>query len=66
MPIEEQTMLNFYYLKNLFQVLIESDLKLLLIQGKTLQEQFEEKTSMMPENFKQTLLEYYDVKNIFF
>lgn len=66
MPIEEQTMLNFYYLKNLLQVLIESDLKLLLIQGKTLQEQFEEKTSMMPENFKQTLLEYYDVKNIFF
>lgn len=61
MGAEEQTMLNFHYSKSLFQVAIEADLKLSLLQGRALKQQFETPGDMMPEHFRHALLEYYDV-----
>jgi hypothetical protein len=61
MEIEEQTILNYYYYKNLFQVLIESDLKLALIHGSSLRKQFDDSQDMMPEHYQHDIMEYYDV-----
>lgn len=62
MEIEERTILNYHYLKSLFQVLIECDLKLSLVQGRSLRSQFEDPSNLMPEHLRHDLLEYCDVR----
>lgn len=62
MQPEERTILNYHYLKSLFQVLIECDLRLALVQARSLRAQLEDPSDLMPEHLRHDLLEYCDVR----
>ena len=62
---EEQMLMEYHYYKALMQVLMESDLKFSLVQGRQLQTDLANSANVMPDHLKNNLLNFYLVNKIF-